>query len=679
MISLKAHRSKLAALPLISLFMCTSALAQGGYFLAAEQSVPMLFGKSSSISSDFDCPDGWVMATIELNYGWDIGEQFGWWDDYINGVRFGCSPLEESGAMGFELRFQDELGYPSYFGNENGPSYNWSDCYSNHWLGLYGRTGDWIDQVGQNCSTITDLMNGVVTEQLPAAGGNGGAPNTKNCPAGYIPVGATTYITWNSYYVQGIELKCAKVVELTQTEVAIADAVAQVYAKICPDENAPCLYQVPLLQLMSVRSLEVEEHTNWFRNFIGLHKIDAKDSAECFARGNVERECFQEGVVDTDTLFLGADDLETRDDRTFHYSWGIYSYDYQTEVGEEKQYYELVLVEPQERPDNQDEIAVIHMNSPDCLEAADFTLQDPFTNVRTESGCRGKLHLGAGIIEHPSRQEITYNHQYTNMGELFYLNEVDGVTYKPYFSSTCSLKLDNDEVRAWLANPGDDKEIPVICALAGNIQQVNSLLHKRLIGDVNANNILAQSLWGFVGELGTLLSEASLLSEAALLSEQGQNLRNVALTLQVVGLSADYLINGLSILDAKNDIKACRDAHTNVTERHQCQEGPISDMLLSMMGLGLDVAGTVDFVTQLDVQTPGQTLEAGDLIEMTELEPLLGGAKNRYADYGAADSAANPLSDVTPLPEFTLNEMNHHEDNVSARDAHLHPGNLSCP
>ena len=90
------------------------------------------------------------------------------------------------------------------FGGSGGAYCGHFECYGgSEWLvGVYGRSGSWIDQLGFVCA---DPNNPSVKYDLPACGGSGGSPFRSLCPDGYT-IGQIGFLVSNVVY--GLSVYC---------------------------------------------------------------------------------------------------------------------------------------------------------------------------------------------------------------------------------------------------------------------------------------------------------------------------------------------------------------------------------------------------------------------------------------------------------------------------------------
>ena len=92
------------------------------------------------------------------------------------------------------------------FGGPGGSDTGWQRCPAGQFIvGLYGRSGDWMDQLGFYCGTPDHSQ----LSQTPACGGSGGNAFDELCPVGQVM--RNYWIRANSDhtgYLLGIEINC---------------------------------------------------------------------------------------------------------------------------------------------------------------------------------------------------------------------------------------------------------------------------------------------------------------------------------------------------------------------------------------------------------------------------------------------------------------------------------------
>jgi hypothetical protein len=107
--------------------------------------------------------------------------------------------VEEAGAA--------EYSGPVWGGSGGTRSYN-LDCGSSGVLvGVYGKTGSWIDQIGLTCRSVA--ANGTLGSEFTRGpvGGTGGSVKSVKCKSGEVVGGIES---WSGSYVEKIRLQCDK-------------------------------------------------------------------------------------------------------------------------------------------------------------------------------------------------------------------------------------------------------------------------------------------------------------------------------------------------------------------------------------------------------------------------------------------------------------------------------------
>src|SRR5262245_55457200 len=106
-------------------------------------------------------------------------------------------------------------------------------------IGLFGRTGSWIDRLGLICATWDARCRRMGDPQrLKGGGGNGGAPATATCPANTAVAGMRAGFTRGDEmhtYLRYVRLRC-RGLHPPHTEL---QAIPVIFGNINPPSNPP--------------------------------------------------------------------------------------------------------------------------------------------------------------------------------------------------------------------------------------------------------------------------------------------------------------------------------------------------------------------------------------------------------------------------------------------------------
>lgn len=104
--------------------------------------------------------------------------------------------LEKVNKQGVRYR------WPSGIGGSGGSDSGWISCPTGQYIvGMYGRAGMYLDQLGFYCGTLDHTT----MSPQPAFGGTGGNPFTDICPAGEI---MKNYSIRAGSWIDGIQINC---------------------------------------------------------------------------------------------------------------------------------------------------------------------------------------------------------------------------------------------------------------------------------------------------------------------------------------------------------------------------------------------------------------------------------------------------------------------------------------
>lgn len=123
---------------------------------------------------------GGSLASIGCAANYVVYGIYGGAGSYVDRLGLLCAYLNSDGSLGYQYR-------TGYVGGTGGTNYTITCPAGQAVVGLYGRSGSYVDQWGLYCSHVsTWRTSGTVESVTGSAGGSGGYPFYDVCPSAYV-------------------------------------------------------------------------------------------------------------------------------------------------------------------------------------------------------------------------------------------------------------------------------------------------------------------------------------------------------------------------------------------------------------------------------------------------------------------------------------------------------------